>query len=199
MLGYEVGIVTGGANPVCCLKPSYGSYETKIIVQQVAQLLCNEWIEQCEGPWGSMFVLAQNPHQENVVNMEDFIWRICALYHLLNYITKWFQFLIDRCDGTINILGDCAGVIWIISLDARQGYQQMSMQRVNREKLAFFALNDRKYCFNVIPSNEHIYFYTVMMKDLKDEWDKLSIIRITALTTIKKITTQNLFYQSFYS
>ena len=50
VLEYEVGIVTGGANPVCCLKLSYGPYETKIIVQQVAQLLCNEWIEQCEGP-----------------------------------------------------------------------------------------------------------------------------------------------------
>ena len=45
-------IDTGGAKPVCCRKPSYGPYESKVILTQVAQLLSNGWIEPCEGPWG---------------------------------------------------------------------------------------------------------------------------------------------------
>ena len=35
ILGYEFGIDTGGAKPVCCRKPSYGPHESKIIMTQV--------------------------------------------------------------------------------------------------------------------------------------------------------------------
>ena len=41
ILGYEFGIDTGGAKPACCRKPSYGPYESKIIMEQIAQLLEN--------------------------------------------------------------------------------------------------------------------------------------------------------------
>ena len=46
-----------------------------------------------------------------------------------------------------------------------------------------FALDDRKYTFNVMtfgPTNAP-FFYTAMMKDLKDKWDKLFILRFMAL------------------
>ena len=68
--------------------------------------------------------------------------------------------------------------IWIISLDARQGYHQISVQEEDREKLAFFAPDDRKYTFNVLnfgPTNV-LPFYTAMMNDFKDEWDQKNII-----------------------
>ena len=135
--GYEFGIDTGGSKPVCCRKPSYGPYESKVIMEQVAQLLDNKWIDRCEGPWGSMIVLAQKPHQEEVQNIDDFIWRMCVSYRRLNAVTKPFQFPIPRCDDAITILGDGADKIWIISLDARQGYHQISVREVDREKLAF--------------------------------------------------------------
>ena len=54
---------------------------------------------------------------------------------------------------------------------------------VDRENLAFFALDDRKYTFKVMsfgPTNAPS-LYMAMMKDLKDEWDKLFILRIMAL------------------
>ena len=108
ILGYEFGIDTGGAKPVCCRKPSYGPYESKVILTQVAQLLSNGWIEPCEGPWGSMVVLAQKPHQENVTKIEDFVWRMCVSYRKLNAVTKPFQFPIPRCDDAISILGTAA-------------------------------------------------------------------------------------------
>ena len=62
-------------------------------------------------------------------------------------------------------------VYGLLALDARQGYHQISVGQNDREKLAFFALDDRKYTFNVMsfgPTNVPP-FYTAMMKDLKDE------------------------------
>ena len=94
--GYEFGIGTGGSKHFSCRKPSYGPNESKIIMEQVAQLRSNEWIERCEGPWVSMIVLAQKSHQESIVNIEDFIWRICVSYRRLNADTKPFQFLISN-------------------------------------------------------------------------------------------------------
>ena len=51
ILGYEFGIDTGGSKPVCCKKPSYGPYESKVIMEQVTQLLHNNWIKKCGGAW----------------------------------------------------------------------------------------------------------------------------------------------------
>ena len=73
ILGYEFGIYTGGSKPVCCHKASYGPYKSKVIMEQIPQLLSNNWIDRYEGPWGSMTVQAQKPHQENIVNIADFI------------------------------------------------------------------------------------------------------------------------------
>ena len=49
ILGYEFGIDSGGSKPVCCRKPSYGPYESKVIMEQITQLLRNKWIDRCEG------------------------------------------------------------------------------------------------------------------------------------------------------
>ena len=58
-----------------------------------------------------MIVLAQKPHQERVVKIEDFIWRMCVSYRRLNPVTKLFQHPIPRCDDAIIILGIGAGDI----------------------------------------------------------------------------------------
>ena len=41
ILGYEFGIDTGGVQPVCCRKLSNGPYESKVIMEQITQLLRN--------------------------------------------------------------------------------------------------------------------------------------------------------------
>ena len=73
--------------------------------------------------------------------------------------------------------------IYIISLDARQGYHQVAVRVSDLEKLAFFTPDDLKYFFTVMPfgPTNTPGFYTAMMKDFKTEWDTLFIIRITAL------------------
>ena len=61
---------------------------------------------------------------------------MCVSYRKLNAVTKPFQLPIQRCDAIIIIaLGCGADEIWIISLDARQGYHQIVVRKIDREKL----------------------------------------------------------------
>ena len=39
------------------------------------------------------------PHQEDVENLKDFVWRICVRYRALNRITKQFSYLIDAVEN----------------------------------------------------------------------------------------------------
>ena len=137
IFGYEFGIDTGGAKPVCCHKTSHGPYKSKIILTQVAQLLSNKWIEPCGGPWGSIIILAQKPPQESITNIDDFVWRMCVSYRRLNAVTKLFQFPILRCNDAITILGTGAGEVWVISLDAHQECYQISVRKIDRKKWHF--------------------------------------------------------------
>ena len=73
-----------------------------------------------------------------------------CLISLIECNKKTFQFPIPRCDDTITILGNGAGNIWIIRLDARQRYHQISVREVDREKIAFYAPDDKNYTFNVM-------------------------------------------------
>ena len=98
-----------------------------------------------------MIVLAQKPNQEKVKKINDFVWRMCVSYRRLNAVTKPFQFPIPRCDDAIAMFGAGANEVFIINLDNRQGYHQISVRKTDREKLAFFTPDDRKYCFNVMP------------------------------------------------
>ena len=104
---------------------------------------------------------------------QDFIWRLCISYRALNHITKPFQFPIPRCDDSIYLLGNDSGRIFIITLDARQGYHQIPVRFCDQEKLAFFGPDDFKYCFTVIPfePTNAPTFYTAMMRNFKEEWD----------------------------
>ena len=74
ILDYNFIIDTGTVKPVCCCKYQYGPHEPKIITLKTESLILNGLIEECGGPWGIIIVLAENPHQENVTNIEYFIW-----------------------------------------------------------------------------------------------------------------------------
>ena len=171
ILNYEFGIDTGTAKPVCCRKPRYGPYESKIILEHVEALLENDWIERCEGPWGSSVVLAAKPHQEHIKDIDNFVWRMCVSYRKLNAITKPFEFPIPRCDDAIAIIDTGSQFIWIISLDARQGYHQVNVRLIDREKLAFFSPDGWKYTFKVMPfgPTNAPAFYSAMMRSFKEE------------------------------
>ena len=45
ILEYEFAIDTGTAKPVCCRKPRYRPYESKIMMKHLQALLKNDWVE----------------------------------------------------------------------------------------------------------------------------------------------------------
>ena len=75
------------------------------------------------------------------------------------------------CDDAIAIIDTGSQFIWIISLDARQGYHQVRVRRIDREKLAFFSPCGLKFTFKVMPfgPTNAPAFYSAMMKSMKDE------------------------------
>ena len=175
ILHFEFAIDTGGSPPVCCKKPHYGPHESKIIMAHVNVLLGNGWIRECYGPWGSSIVLAAKPHQEHILDILDFIWRMCVSYRRLNQVTLPFEYPIPRCDDAIDNFGDSNGRLCFIALDNKTGYHQIAVRFCDQEKLAFFAPNDKKYCFSVMPFGPRNApaFYTCMMHIFKGEWTEL--------------------------
>ena len=93
-------------------------------------------------------------------------------------ITKPFQYTFQRCDYAITFVAVGSSEMWIQNLDACQGYHQISVQPFHQEKLAFFASENHKYCWEVMPfgSINEPLFYSDMIINFKDEWDTLFLI-----------------------
>ena len=102
-------------------------------MEQLQALLGNLWIGKYGGPWDSRIVLAMKPHQKHVQNIYDFIWIIFVSYRKLNGIEKSSGLHVPRCYDAIRISSYGSNKIWIISLDARQGYHQISVRHIYRE------------------------------------------------------------------
>ena len=158
-------------------------------MDNIKTLLHNDWIEECGGSWGSMIVLAPKPHQEHVTNIDDFVWRMCVSYRKLNSITKPFEYPIPRCDDAVDCLGTCIGSkIHFISLDAKQGYHQVRVRNSDKEKLAFFSPDNKKYTFKVMPfgPTNAPAFYTAMMHTFQQDWEKLFLEVVPCLTEFSR-------------
>jgi hypothetical protein len=171
VLGFEFAIDTGGSQPVCCRKPRHGPHESKIALEQQEVLLANGWIRKCCSPWGSLVVLAPKPHQEDVTNVEDFIWRKCVSCRKLNSVTLPFEHPAPRCEDAIDDFGNSAGKLFFISLDARSGYHQIAARYCDQDKLAFFSPDNEKQTFGVMPFGpcNAPGFYTCFMHVLSTE------------------------------
>ena len=65
----------------------------------------NGLVEDDDGPWGALIVLAAKAHQSHK-HWSEYIWRLCVSYRLLNAVTRIFAFLSPRCDDAANMLGD---------------------------------------------------------------------------------------------
>ena len=89
--GYQCRIDTGDVTPICCKTPRYGPHEARIINKLVKQLEDNGLIEDDDGPWGALVVLAAKANQEHVA-WYDYIWQLCVSYRRLNQVTRPFTF-----------------------------------------------------------------------------------------------------------
>ena len=112
--------------------------------------------------------------------MNEFVLQMCVSHRRLNAITKPFQYPIQRCDDAITFVAVGSNEMWIINLDACQGYHQVAVLPYEQENLAFFAPGNHKYCWEVMifgPTNAPP-FYSATMSDFKYEWDKLFMIKV---------------------
>ena len=107
---------------------------------------------------------------------------MCVLYLGLNKVTRLFNYPIPQCDDAIPIIAVGKSVIYIITVDKKQGYHKVIVYKLHRGKLLFLAPNYQNYTFKVtplVPMNAPS-FYTCMMGELKIEWHELF------LETLKK-------------
>ena len=63
---------------------------------------------------------------------------------------------------------------------------QIAVKHSDQEKLAFFAPDDFKYCFTVMPfgPTNAPTFYTAMMRNFRLEWDELFLATVCNLTLV---------------
>ena len=144
-----------------CLKTSYGPYESENIMKNIKSLILNYWIEGCFGTWGSNIVLGKNPYQEHINNIKDFIWRMYVSYHKRNNITKYFEYSVPRCEDSVTVVFTILYVMYIITIDAHKGYQQISIRKLDRETLSSLYLIIKilhlKSC--LLDQQTHRHFY----------------------------------------
>ena len=105
VLDYKCNIDTGTAPPVRSKAVNFGPRESEIMQPMLDKLESIKQIRQVfDGKWLSPALLAPKPHQENVFDIDDYIWRLCVNYIGLNRVTKIIAYPIPRCDFAVVIL-----------------------------------------------------------------------------------------------
>ena len=91
-------------------------------------LEANDWICDCEGPWG-LIILTPSLHQERFTDINVTLWRLYASYRPLNSVINTFEFPIPRCTDSIEDFGNFSGRTYFISLDAGSSYLQFRVRK----------------------------------------------------------------------
>jgi hypothetical protein len=172
--GYEMIIDTGKHKPICVPQPHYGLHESPIMQESIDNLLKLKFIKpDLTSPWGFRITLAPKPHQEDITNIDEFIWRFCINYIYLNRITRPASYPIPRCDDAV-MYGFGTATFFIL-MDAHSGYHQVALSPESMLKTAFFAPHGRKYVYVVMPFGlrNAPAIFVMMMHDLKALWTKL--------------------------
>ena len=175
---YQCEIDTVNARPIACKNPTFGPRELPIIKKAIAKLLELGHIRQIfDGPWLSKPLLAPKPHQENVTEIQSFVWRFCVNYVALNSVTKVIAMPIPRCDEAVGNSFGGSKYRWL--LDAISGYNQIRVAKSSQCKLAFAGPEASKYTWTVLPFgpvNGPVIF-VVFIHDLDSTWQDLARTR----------------------
>jgi hypothetical protein len=101
--GYELVIDTGDHKAIVAVKkPHYGLHEIPIMEKTIDRLLSlGHIVPDILSPWGFRITLAPKPHQEHIENIEDYVWRFCVNFILLNKITRPAEYPIPRCNDAV--------------------------------------------------------------------------------------------------
>ena len=170
--GYQCRIDTGDISPICCKIPRYGPHESKVITTLALKLQDNEFVEDDDGPWGALVVLAAKPNQENVP-WHQYVWRLCVSYRRLNQVTRPFTFPIRRCDDAVSDVGPRARY-WI-SVDLDSGFWQILVEPASRPKLAFFTpIGKKRWTVMPMGALNSSSIFVAMTTELQTAWDQLA-------------------------
>ena len=91
-----------------------------------------------------MLVPVAKPHKEQDLDVRYFIWRMCVSHRGLNKVTNIYEFPISRCDMVVTISQTGSSKLWIITVDAKKGYHQVTVRECDIEKLVFFVPDHKK-------------------------------------------------------
>ena len=174
--GYEMDIDTGSHPPIAVKNPRYGLHESVIMNKTIAMLYDLGFIvKDVLSPWGFRITLAPKPHQDEVTDIADYVWRFCINYILLNKVTRSASYPIPRCDNAV-MYGFGTATCFIL-FDAYSGYHQIKLTKEASLKTAFYAPQGRKYRFVVIPfgPKKSPVAYVAMAHDLQEIWRDLAI------------------------
>ena len=90
--------------PIACRGITYGPHETPIIQKAIHKLLSLKQIHQVfDGKWLSKGLLPPKPHQEDIGDIENFVWRFCVNYTPLNSVTRIIAYPVPRCDEALGV------------------------------------------------------------------------------------------------
>lgn len=194
---YECVIDTGTNRPVACKSVTYGELESPLIERDIAKLLRNKMIKQVfDGEWLSKGLLAPKPHQEDITDIEDFVWRFCVNYIPLNAVTRAIAFPIPRCDDAVNC--SFGGSRWKWLMDAPSGFHQMKVAKCSQPKLAFAGTRGSKYTYLVMPFGpiNAPAIFIIFIHDMDVSWKQLATDKGL---TIDERTNTNIIVDDIFS
>ena len=92
-------------------------------------------MEEYDGPWGTLLVLAEKLHQENAP-WQKYQWSLCVSYQKLNQVTRIFTFPIPRCDDAVQDIYTEENHFSAVYTDS--GYWQVLAKDEARKKTGIF-------------------------------------------------------------
>ena len=132
----------------------------------------NGVVEEDDGTWGALVVLAAKPHQI-VLPWHKYQWRLCVSYQKLNQVTRPFTFPIPLCDDSVQDID--TEEKYFISVYMDSGYWQVVAEEEARERLKLFT-PDGKRRWKVITIGElnAAPTFVAMIMKLQMEWETLA-------------------------
>ena len=126
------------------------------------------------------------PHQEDITDIEDFVWHFCVNYIPLNAVTKAIAFPIPRCDDAVNCSFD--RLKWRRIMDAPSGCHQMKVSECLQPKLAFAGTRGSKYTYLVMPFGplNAPAIFIIFIHDMDVSWKSLAE-KLVSRSTRKQI------------
>jgi hypothetical protein len=147
---YKCVIDTGAAHPIAVKKIQYGPKELPIMRKAISALeKVGHSHQMHDGHWLFKAVLAAKPHQEHVLNINDFVWRFCVNYVPLNSVTCIIAYPIPRCNSAVFI--ELKNGIWLWLFDTPSRYHQLAVALSSQKKLAFQGPDAFKWTYTVMP------------------------------------------------